>query len=100
VAMAMRDRFTHHPAFHLVQEIPQPLLTLDYKQNLPISSQTNPQEAEATPNSAWLPTNPLTVPTEREVVTLEQGLPVYRFWLANNHLTHNGTEPAIWKQLS
>jgi tRNA (guanine-N7-)-methyltransferase len=29
----------------------------------------------------WLETNPLHVPTEREVFTLEQGQPVYRSWL-------------------
>jgi tRNA (guanine-N7-)-methyltransferase len=81
VAMAMRDRFTRHPAFHLVQEIPQTLLTLGYKPDSPIYPQTNPQEAEATPNSDWLPINPFPVPTEREGVTLEQGLSVYRFWL-------------------
>ena len=30
------------------------------------------------PETAWLPTNPLPVPTEREIATLARGEPVYR----------------------
>ncbi len=48
VAVEMRDRFEEHPAFH--------------KQG----------------TDTWLATNPLPVPTEREVSTLSRGEPVYR----------------------
>ena len=48
VAVEMCDRFAEHPAFH--------------KQG----------------TDTWLPTNPLPVPTERELSTLSHGEPVYR----------------------
>ncbi len=48
VALEMRDRFLAQPAFQLTH--PEP----------------------------WLATNPLPVPTEREVATLAKGAPVYR----------------------
>ncbi len=48
VAVEMRDRFEIHPAFHR-------------------------QDADT-----WLATNPLPVPTEREISTLSRGEPVYR----------------------
>jgi tRNA (guanine-N7-)-methyltransferase len=49
LAQQMRDRFHQHPAFE---------------------PQTSPEE--------WLTANPLPVPTERELSTLELGKPVYR----------------------
>ena len=36
------------------------------------------KEWESWAAAGWLPENPLRVPTEREVHTLSQGLPVYR----------------------
>lgn len=48
VAVEMRDRFDFHPAFH--------------RQG----------------TDTWLATNPLPVPTEREISTLSRGEPVYR----------------------
>lgn len=48
VAMEMRDRFDSHPL--LIQQH----------------------------QTTWLDTNPLTIPTEREMYVLEQNLPVYR----------------------
>ena len=48
VAVEMRDRFDSHPAF------------------------------QKHGNDAWLTTNPMPVPTEREIYTLDRGEPVYR----------------------
>ncbi|NJM73911.1 MAG: tRNA (guanosine(46)-N7)-methyltransferase TrmB [Scytonema sp. RU_4_4] len=48
VAMEMRDRFTNHPAFQRLGR------------------------------GEWLAQNPLPVPTEREMVTMNKGEPVYR----------------------
>ena len=48
VAVEMRDRFDSHPAF------------------------------QKHGNDAWLATNPMPVPTERELYTLDRGEPVYR----------------------
>lgn len=49
LAQQMRDRFQQHPAFR------------DHR-----------------PSGEWLATNPLPIPTERELATLELGKPVYR----------------------
>lgn len=37
------------------------------------------------PETAWLPTNPLPVPTEREIATLARGEPVYRILFFRRH---------------
>ncbi|NJN38790.1 MAG: tRNA (guanosine(46)-N7)-methyltransferase TrmB [Acaryochloridaceae cyanobacterium CSU_3_4] len=51
VAVEIRDRIAEHPAFEQME-----------------------------PTDGWLTQNPLPVATERERLTLEQGLPVYRCW--------------------
>ncbi|MFM7427466.1 MAG: tRNA (guanosine(46)-N7)-methyltransferase TrmB [Elainella sp.] len=55
VALEMQERFQANPQF--VQQQPE-----------------QPQQ----PDTQWLPTNPLPVPTEREQSTLSRGEPVYR----------------------